>query len=66
MRGTKESASLNNILKVTVVIVFIGLGWGFINNANHTPFIPVNEGEALLSSERCLNFFSSDYFGHYG
>jgi APA family basic amino acid/polyamine antiporter len=33
-----------------VVIVFIGLGWGFINNANHTPFIPVNEGEALLSS----------------
>jgi APA family basic amino acid/polyamine antiporter len=28
MRGTKESASLNNILvlKVTVVIVFIGLG----------------------------------------
>jgi APA family basic amino acid/polyamine antiporter len=39
MRGTKESASLNNILvilKVTVVIVFIGLGLGFINNANHT------------------------------
>jgi APA family basic amino acid/polyamine antiporter len=37
MRGTKESASLNNIcyFKVTVVIVFIGLGWGFIN-ANHT------------------------------
>jgi APA family basic amino acid/polyamine antiporter len=48
MRGTKESASLNNILvilKVTVVIVFIGLGWGFINNANL--HIPVNEGEAL-------------------
>jgi uncharacterized membrane protein YjgN (DUF898 family) len=51
-----------------VVIVFIGLGWGFINNANHTPFIPVNEGEALLSSGKMsfLNFFSSDYFGHYG
>jgi APA family basic amino acid/polyamine antiporter len=69
MRGTKESASLNNILvilKVTVVIVFIGLGWGLLTT-NHTPFIPVNEGEALLSSGRCLfYFFSSDYFGHYG
>jgi APA family basic amino acid/polyamine antiporter len=39
MRGTKESASLNNILvilKVTVVIVFIGLGWGFINNKSYS------------------------------
>jgi hypothetical protein len=42
-----------------VCIVFIGLGWGFINNANHTPFIPVNEGEALLSSGRCLFLTSS-------
>ncbi|WP_026708568.1 amino acid permease [Flavobacterium frigidarium] len=71
IRGTKESALLNNILvilKVTVVIVFIALGWGFIDGANHTPFIPVNEGEALLSSGKMtfLNFFSSDYFGHYG
>jgi APA family basic amino acid/polyamine antiporter len=48
-----------------VVIVFIGLGWGFINNANHTPFIPVNEGEALLSLMSFLTS-SSDYFGHYG
>jgi APA family basic amino acid/polyamine antiporter len=52
MRGTKESASLNNILVILkVTVVFIGLGWGFINNANHTPFIPVNEGEALLALE---------------
>jgi APA family basic amino acid/polyamine antiporter len=35
MRGTKESASLNNILVILKVTVFIGLGWGFIN-ANHT------------------------------
>jgi APA family basic amino acid/polyamine antiporter len=37
--------------KVTVVVVFIALGWGFMDGANHTPFIPVNEGvEALMNS----------------
>ena len=47
IRGTKESASLNNflvILKVSVVILFIVLGWGFINEANYTPYIPENTG----------------------
>jgi APA family basic amino acid/polyamine antiporter len=47
MRGTKESASLNNVLvivKVAVVILFIALGWKFINPANHTPYIPENTG----------------------
>ena len=71
IKGTKESALLNNILvilKVTVVLVFIALGWGFINSANHTPFIPANEGEVLLNSGKMsfLEFFGSDYFGHYG
>jgi basic amino acid/polyamine antiporter, APA family len=43
IRGTKESAFVNGlivILKVTIVLLVIGLGWGFINPANHTPFIP--------------------------
>src|SRR5438477_5329208 len=43
IRGTKESAFVNGlivILKVTIVILVIALGWGFINPANHTPFIP--------------------------
>jgi basic amino acid/polyamine antiporter, APA family len=43
IRGTKESAFVNGIivvLKVSIVLLFIGLGWGFINGANHTPFIP--------------------------
>ncbi|WP_185146966.1 amino acid permease [Chryseobacterium echinoideorum] len=71
IRGTKESALLNNILvilKVTVVLVFIALGWGFIDSANHTPFIPTNEGEVLMSSGKMsfMEFFGSDYFGHYG
>jgi APA family basic amino acid/polyamine antiporter len=43
IRGTKESAFVNGlivILKVTIVLLVIGIGWGFINPANHTPFIP--------------------------
>jgi APA family basic amino acid/polyamine antiporter len=28
------------VLKVAIVILVIALGWGFINPANHTPFIP--------------------------
>ena len=43
IRGTRESAFVNNIIvatKVTIVILVIVLGWSFINPANHTPFIP--------------------------
>jgi APA family basic amino acid/polyamine antiporter len=47
IRGTRESAFVNNllvVLKVAVVLVFIAVGWGFINPANHTPYIPANTG----------------------
>ncbi len=47
IRGTQESASINNflvVLKVAVVLVFIILGWGFIDTANYTPYIPENTG----------------------
>jgi basic amino acid/polyamine antiporter, APA family len=43
IRGTKESAFVNGIivvLKVTIVMMVIAIGWGFINPANHTPLIP--------------------------
>src|SRR3954464_7766589 len=43
IRGTKESAFVNGlivILKVSIVLLFIGIGWQFINPANHTPMIP--------------------------
>jgi APA family basic amino acid/polyamine antiporter len=47
VRGIKESASVNNVLvviKVAVVLMFIILGWKFINPEFHTPFIPENNG----------------------
>ena len=43
IRGTRESAFVNNIIvivKVTIVLMVIAIGWGFINPANHTPFVP--------------------------
>ncbi len=43
VRGTQESAWVNNLIvitKVAIVILVIAIGWGFINPANHTPYIP--------------------------
>ena len=43
IRGTKESAMVNGlivIVKVSIVLMVIAIGWGFINPANHTPFVP--------------------------
>src|SRR3954466_10131206 len=43
IRGIRESAVVNGIIvitKVSIVILFIAIGWGFINPANHVPYIP--------------------------
>ena len=48
IKGTKESALVNAIIvvvKVTIVLIFIALGWGFINESNYTPFM-IPEGTA--------------------
>lgn len=71
MRGTKESSTVNNILvilKVSVVLIFIALGWSFINSANHTPFIPTNEGEEMVKNGELglWAFLTSDHFGQFG
>ena len=53
IRGTKGSAIVNGIivfLKVGVVLLFIALGWQYIDPANYHPYIPPNTGE----------------FGHFG
>jgi basic amino acid/polyamine antiporter, APA family len=48
IKGTQESAFVNAIIvfvKVAIVLVFIALGWGFINPANHVPYM-IPEGLA--------------------
>jgi len=45
--GIKESAKFNNIIvlvKVVVILLFIGFGISHIHIANWTPFIPANTG----------------------
>jgi basic amino acid/polyamine antiporter, APA family len=51
--GTRESARLNNIMvavKLTVIVIFIGVGAFYVKPADWHPFIPPNTGE----------------FGHFG
>jgi APA family basic amino acid/polyamine antiporter len=43
IRGTQESATVNSVIvvvKVSIVLLVIAIGWQYINPANHTPFIP--------------------------
>ena len=46
IKGTQESARLNTVIvaiKVAIVIVFVVIGWHFVNPANHIPYtIPAN------------------------
>ncbi|MGE5521230.1 MAG: amino acid permease [Candidatus Dadabacteria bacterium] len=47
IKGTRESAFVNGIivtLKVAVVLIFIFLGWKYINKENYNPYIPDNNG----------------------
>jgi len=47
IRGTEGSSKVNFIivvLKIAVVLIFIFLGWKYINTANYTPYIPANNG----------------------
>jgi APA family basic amino acid/polyamine antiporter len=52
IKGTQESATVNAIIvfiKVAIVLVFIVVGWQFINPANHHPYlIPADAPPAQL------------------
>jgi APA family basic amino acid/polyamine antiporter len=52
--GIKESANFNNVMvitKVSVIILFIVLGFMFVKAANWHPFIPSNKVESTPISE---------------
>jgi APA family basic amino acid/polyamine antiporter len=47
IRGVQASALFNAIivvLKVSIVVLFIALGWKYINPSNYVPYIPPNTG----------------------
>ncbi len=63
IRGTKESAVVNGIIvisKVAIVLLFIVLGWSFINPANHEHYIP--EATKFIDSQG----ISHNYGGIWG
>ena len=52
--GIQESAGVNSVIvvmKVSVVLIFIVIGWSYIDHSNHVPFIPPN---------------TTGEFGHFG
>jgi APA family basic amino acid/polyamine antiporter len=67
IKGTQESAVVNTIIviiKVSIVVVFIVVGWQFINPANHTPFlIPADAKPALLPNG---SFYSYENVRNHG
>jgi APA family basic amino acid/polyamine antiporter len=70
IRGTQESATINGIIviiKVAIVVVFIAIGWGYMNPVNHVPYIPVNAGEVKVANgeQSYFDFFTHD-FGKFG
>lgn len=66
IKGTQESAMVNAIivfLKVAIVLIFIAIGWSFINPENHTPYlIPENAPPAQLPDGKPYTY--TDFFRH--
>ncbi|SFQ00922.1 amino acid permease [Hymenobacter arizonensis] len=53
VKGTQESALFNAvvvILKVVIVLVFIAVGWQFIDPANHTPYLIPENAEPVKNA----------------
>lgn len=47
IRGTRQSAWVNNaivFIKIAIILVFIVMGWAYINTDNYTPYLPENTG----------------------
>jgi basic amino acid/polyamine antiporter, APA family len=66
IRGTQQSAAVNTIIvvvKVSIVLLFIVLGWQYINPANHIPYmIPADAPPATLPNGEIYSY--ADTFRH--
>ncbi len=63
IKGTQESAKVNAIIvfvKVSIVLIFIVVGWKFINPANHVPYIiPDNAKPVDLGNGKVFDYTQS-------
>ena len=67
--GISESATVNNVIvfiKVGVLLAFIGMGIGFIEPANWTPFIPPNQGGFVYGVQGVFRAASVIFFAYVG
>ena len=66
IKGTQESAFVNAIIviiKVSIVLVFIAVGWHFINPANHHPYlIPPDAPDAIQPDGKPYSY--APFFNH--
>jgi APA family basic amino acid/polyamine antiporter len=53
IKGTQESATFNAIIvvvKVAIVLIFIAVGWQFIDPVNHTPYLIPENAEPVRNA----------------
>jgi APA family basic amino acid/polyamine antiporter len=66
IRGTQQSAFVNSIIvfiKVAIVLIFIAIGWRYIDPANHTPyFIPADHPPAEMANGNWYDY--SNFWRH--
>jgi APA family basic amino acid/polyamine antiporter len=66
IKGTQESAIVNGIIvfiKVSIVLVFIFVGWQFVKGANHTPYIIPADAPPAMKPDGTMYSYSG-FFKH--
>jgi len=67
--GVKESATVNNFIvfvKVSVILLFIAIGFFYIDPDNWVPFMPENEGPGKFGMDGVLRAASVIFFAYVG
>ncbi|MCC6690658.1 MAG: amino acid permease [Bacteroidia bacterium] len=67
IKGTQESAKVNAVivfLKVGIVLLFIGIGWQYINPTNHTPYLIPDNAAPVLNNDGSVLYDYSSIFNH--
>ncbi|HEX6643203.1 MAG TPA: amino acid permease [Gemmatimonadales bacterium] len=67
--GIRESATMNNIIvviKITVVLLFIGFGLAYVNAENWAPFVPPAEGDGRYGWDGIVRGAGVIFFAYIG
>jgi APA family basic amino acid/polyamine antiporter len=70
IKGTQESAKVNAVIvfvKVSIVLIFIALGWHFMKPENHTPYlIPADKPPVDLGNGKIYDYSIAVNHGWWG